>query len=385
MSQSKGNINKLDLPEGVPALNSIYFYLTEGCNCKCRHCWITPKYEAGGEGKWPYISLSQLKNVVEQGKKLGLSSVKLTGGEPLIHPDILEILEYLAQTDLRVIVETNGLACTDKVAAAIRKCKNPFVSVSLDGAQKGTHNWVRGVDNAYDGALEGIRNLVNNKLNPQLIMSLVKRNKDQVDELVELAEKLGASSIKFNLVAPVMERGELLAGQDEILSLKEFMDIGKHIEDDLQPKTKISLHYSYPFAFKSLSAMFEKGDTGRCGIFGIMGVLGSGKYALCGIGESVKELIFGDVEKDSLADIWNHNKILNEIREGIPEKLEGICKDCIMKNMCLGHCVANNYFVNRNLFAPFWYCEEAYKQKLFPKSRLTPGSESLKNYNYSIL
>jgi SynChlorMet cassette radical SAM/SPASM protein ScmF len=384
MSQNKSNINQSDLQEGTPALNSVYFYLTEGCNCKCRHCWITPKYEAGGEGKWPYIPLRQFKNVIEQGKKLGLSSVKITGGEPLIHPDILEILEYLAQTDLRVIVETNGLACTDEIAAAIRKCKNPFVSVSLDGAEKATHNWVRGVDNAYDGALEGIRNLVNNQLHPQLIMSLVKRNKDQIDELVDLAQKLGASSVKFNLVAPVMERGEILAGQDEILSLREFMDIGKYIENELQPRTKMRLSYSHPFAFKSLSAMFEKGETGRCGIFGIIGVLGSGKYALCGIGENVKELIFGDVEKDKLADIWYNNKILNEIREGLPDRLEGICKDCLMKHMCLGHCVANNYFVNRNLFASFWYCEEAYKQKLFPKSRLVPSSESQINYTLSV-
>lgn len=124
--------------------------------------------------------------------------------------------------------------------------------------------------------------------------------------------------------------------------------------------------------------MFEKNDRGRCGIFGIIGVLGSGKYALCGIGENISEMIFGDVEKDKLADIWHNNSMLNEIREGLPSKLEGICGDCIMKSMCLGQCIANNYFVNHNLFAPYWFCEEAHKMKLFPESRLVPGSISAK-------
>ncbi len=365
-----------DLKKDIPSLNSIYFYLTEGCNCKCRHCWITPKYEAGGKGKWPYIALPEFKSAIEQGLRLGMSSVKLTGGEPLIHPDILDILKYIEKTGLRLIIETNGLVCTPEIASAIKRCSNSFVSISLDGAEPGTHNWVRGVDNAYDGALQGVRNLVEVGIHPQLIMSLVRRNKDQIDDLVELAEKIGADSVKFNLVAPLMERGQQMADQDEILTVKEFIEIGKRIDQEIKPKSKVKLYYSDPSAFKSLSALFEKKEAGGCGIFGIIGVLGSGKYALCGIGENVPELIFGDVKKDKLADVWNNNDFLNKIREGLPSKLEGICGDCIMKEMCLGECIANNYFVNKNLFAPFWFCKEALEMKIFPESRIVPGSKS---------
>ena len=379
MSEDKNfELNTMDLKEGTPSLNTIYFYLTEGCNCKCRHCWITPKYESGGKGKWPYIALPLFKEIIEQARRLGLTSVKLTGGEPLIHPDILDILAYIENSGLHLVIETNGLACTPEIAEAIKRCAKPFVSVSLDGSRADTHNWVRGVDNAYDDALNGIRNLVKAGIRPQIIMSLVKRNKEQIEELVELAEKINASSVKFNLVAPLMDRGEQLAEHDETLSIQEFIELGRIIEQDIQPKSKIFLSYSHPFAFKSLSAIYEKNDSGRCGIFGIIGVLGSGKYALCGIGENVKELVFGDAGKDKLADIWHNNSVLNEIRNGLPEKLEGICGDCIMKKMCLGQCIANNYFVNNNLFAPFWFCQEAHKMKLFPESRLIPGSKSAK-------
>ena len=68
-------------------LNQIYFYLTEGCNLRCRHCWIAPKFQDEGSS-YPVLSLDLFKSIVEQGKALGLYGVKLTGGEPLMHPDI---------------------------------------------------------------------------------------------------------------------------------------------------------------------------------------------------------------------------------------------------------------------------------------------------------
>ena len=97
-------------------------------------------------------------------------------------------------------------------------------------------------------------------------------------------------------------------------------------------------------------------------------------YALCGIGETVPELVFGDAETDRLKDVWNNNPVLNDIREGLPEELKGIWGDCLMKNMCLGLYVAMNYYRSKDLFAPHWYCEEAHNAGFFPAERIRPGS-----------
>jgi radical SAM protein with 4Fe4S-binding SPASM domain len=107
-----------------------------------------------------------------------------------------------------------------------------------------------------------------------------------------------------------------------------------------------------------------------CGIYGILGVLANGAYALCGIGETVPDLVFGHVSKDPLADVWRDNPVLREIREGLPRRLGGICGECLMKGVCLGNCIAQNYYRSRNLWAPFWYCEEASRMGLFPSSRI---------------
>ena len=141
-------------------LNQIYFYLTEGCNLRCLHCWIAPKFQDEGS-PYPVLSLDLFKSIVEQAKPLGLSGLKLTGGEPLMHPEIGEILEYIRGEDLNLTMETNGVLCSPEIARQIRACKNPFVSVSLDGADAKTHEWVRGVRGCFESALEGIKHLVN--------------------------------------------------------------------------------------------------------------------------------------------------------------------------------------------------------------------------------
>lgn len=321
----------------------------------------------------PFIKFELFKHVVEQGEALGIGGVKLTGGEPLINPEIEKILSYLAGKELRLTIETNGVACTSKLVKKMKKCKNPFISVSLDGANPKTHDWVRCVDGAFDAAIKGINNLVSGGIRPQIIMSIMKKNSAEMEKLVRLAEKIGAESVKFNMVLPT-SRGENIYDSGEGLSIDELIKLGKWVENDLSPNSKIRIIYSHPFAFKSLSGIYgEKGDRGRCGIFGIIGVLGNGKYALCGIGESVPELIFGDAQKDRLKDIWNKNPVLCELREGLPSKLQGICGECIMKAQCLGSCIALNYYRYKKLLAPYWFCEEAEKAGLFPENRKILG------------
>jgi len=351
-------------------LNTIYFYLTEGCNLACRHCWIAPKYQTG-DHTYPSLDLDLFRSILRQAKAMNVSAVKLTGGEPLIHPQILEIMELIRTEDIRLTMETNGVLCTSEMAKEISLGKNAFVSVSIDAADPEIHEWVRGVKGCFDAAVEGVRNLVKYKMRPQIIMTIMRRNKHQMEAIVRLAESLGAGSVKYNILQPTA-RGETMHEQGETLSIEELMELGNWVENELSKTTNLRLVYSHPIAFRPFSRMFgENGDgCGLCGIFGIIGVLASGKYALCGIGETVPELIFGDARTDRLEDVWKNSEVLNEIRSGLPKHLEGICDECVMKNICLGNCIAQNYYRSKSLWAPYWYCEEAKKAGLFPETRL---------------
>ncbi|NIQ38082.1 MAG: SynChlorMet cassette radical SAM/SPASM protein ScmF [Proteobacteria bacterium] len=354
------------------ALNQLYFYLTEGCNLRCRHCWIAPGYQAVGR-TYPALDFELFRSVVEQAKPLGLSGVKLTGGEPLLHTRIREILDLIRTEGLCLTVETNGVLCTPELALKIAECKNPFVAVSLDGADAETHEWLRGVDGCFETAVDGIRNLVETGLQPQVIMTIMRRNKCQMEAVVRFAESLGAGSVKFNMVQPTA-RGENMHRAEENLPIEELVELGRWVENTLSASTPLRLVYSHPMAFRPLSNMLgSNGDScGVCGILGILGVLGDGSYALCGIGESVPELVFGHATTDRLKEVWGNTPVLIELREGLPHRLEGICGDCLMKARCLGACVAQNYYRTKNIWAPFWYCEEAYGKGLFLGSRRIP-------------
>lgn len=356
-------------------LNKIYFYLTKGCNQRCRHCWIAPKYQTEAQ-TYPSLDVKLFCSIIDQAKPLGLAGIKLTGGEPLLHPEIERILEAVQGEDVCLTLETNGVLCTEEIAKKIAKCKPIFISVSLDGTDAETHEWVRGVKGCFEDGLKGIRNLVDAGLRPQLIMTLMARNKDQLESMVRLAERLGAGSVKFNILQPTA-RGEKMHDKGETLTIEELVTIGRWVETNLQASTSLPVYYDQPAAFRSLGKIFGQNGDGCsvCGILGILGVLADGSYALCGIGETVPELIFGNAAKDRLEDIWNSNSVIWEIREGLPDRLEGICHDCFMKSLCLGDCLAQNFYSSRNLWAPFWFCEEARKQKLFPESRIPPKSK----------
>jgi len=350
-------------------LGSIYFYLTEGCNLRCRHCWIEPKFQTETR-QHAVLDPALFRDIIGQAKPMGLTAVKLTGGEPFLHPRIGEIIEMVRDESLQLTLETNGVLCTPDLAAKVAACKGVFVSVSLDGADAATHEWVRGVDGCFEASLAGIRNLVAAGIRPQVIMSVMRRNHDQIEAVVRLAESLGASSVKFNLVQPTA-RGAKLHEAGETLSIEELLRLGAWVENQLSRRTNLPLHYSHPAAFRPLGRMYgsDGSGCGACSIFSIIGVLADGSYALCGIGETVQELIFGHAAKDRLEDVWNGTPVLRDIREGLPRRLTGVCGECVMKSVCLGSCVAQNYYRSKNLWAGFWFCEEAACAGLFPETR----------------
>jgi len=352
----------------MPVLDQLYFYLTEGCNLVCSHCWLSPGFDPDGD-LYPVLNLELFRAAIQEAKPLGLTSVKLTGGEPLLHPEIMDILNIIKLNGLDLTMETNGLLCTSRVVEAISRQKNSFVSVSIDGADEKTHDRIRGVDGAFKSATGAVRRLAAAGLNPQIIMSIMASNVNQVEDIIKLSENLGAGSIKFNTIQPT-GRGKFVSSSTGSPQIDELIQLGKLVEGELAARTKLSLYFDYPAAFHPLKHFADTGDgCGTCSILCILGVLPSGEYALCGIGSHVEELVFGKIGHDSLAEIWRNNPFLHELRSGLPDRLTGVCSRCLMKYRCLGACIAQNFYRKQSVWAPYWFCEQADAMGLFPASR----------------
>ena len=99
--------------------------------------------------------------------------------------------------------------------------------------------------------LAGVRHLVEAGVKPRIIMSLMGRNKDQMEAMVRLAESLGAESLKFNLTQPTA-RGEKMHQSGEVLTIEELVEFGSWVENGLSGSTDLTLFFDHPVAFRPL-------------------------------------------------------------------------------------------------------------------------------------
>ena len=180
-------------------LTDLYLYLTDQCNLCCSHCWISPGFSQERQNSIP---LADLIKTISEAKSLGLQSVKLTGGEPLLYRDIIGLLEYLVSEDLGILIETNGVLLDKNMVAALKDSNVDQISVSLDAATEALHDEFRGVKGSFRQVVNGLRLLSGSGLNFQVIMTVQRKNRKEIPALIRLCHELGASSLKINPLQP---------------------------------------------------------------------------------------------------------------------------------------------------------------------------------------
>lgn len=360
-------------PQNVPALTQLYVYVTDSCNCACIHCWIYAGAATAGGNGGNFLKPDVLEAAIVEAKPLGLQALKWTGGEPTIHPDFPALLVIQKRHGLQGRLETNGMRITAELAAQLADSGVDQVSVSLDGARPETHDSIRGVRGAWDRAVAGFGHLVTRGYRPQIIMSLMRRNVTELEDVLKLAAQMGAGSVKFNIVQPNL-RGEEIHAAGEAIPVAELIELNRWVEREVAPRFSFPIYFDVPLAFRSLTRILANGSS-TCGIKTILGLLADGSYALCGIGVNVPELVFGRAGYEQLDDVWRNHAVLRRIRESVPDRLEGVCGQCLMKTACLGACIAQNYHDSGDLKADYWFCRDAVAKGLFPTSRLFQDSK----------
>jgi SynChlorMet cassette radical SAM/SPASM protein ScmF len=369
----------LDLPKGVPPLWSFYVYLSDDCNLKCQHCWITPGFVNEGQSPEQVIGVDLLQKGVKEARSLGLINVKLTGGEPMVHPQFLEIVDMLTSEGLSLGMETNGTLLTADIAHHLKEKTNmSFISVSIDGADAETHDQFRGVPGAFENALRGLGFLVDaGYTNTQVIMSVHRNNIGKIEDVVKLAVNQGAGSVKLTPVTNI-GRGEVIHKRGEALDMEDHIQLAHKVRENLRKRFNIPILFNIPQALTPLQELWRtRGRTGSCNVLTILGILGRGEIALCGIGRSIPELVYGYLGEDSIREIWLTHPRIRELRRALDdiESYPGICQQCVHAKTCRTGCVALNYVDSRQLVWPSWLCREAEGQGIFPAARSLRGKK----------
>ena len=321
----------------VPALRLVAWETTRNCNLNCVHC-------RAAATRGPYsdeLDTAAAMVLLDQIAQLGRPIVILTGGEPLLRPDIFEIARYGADRGLRMVMAPNGtLIDADKarrmVAAGIQR-----ISISLDAADAAGHDRFRGVPGAFEGALRGIARAREAGLEFQVNTTVTRSNLDQIPRIQQLAAELGAAAHHIFLLVPT-GRGKYIVDQaidaaQYEQTLNWFYD--QREQTPLQLKATCAPHYyrilrqraraegrTVSFESHGLDAVTRGclGGTGFCF------VSHRGVVQPCGF----LALDCGHVTETSFADIWRSSQIFSALRD--PSRLKGKCGRCEYNRVCGG-------------------------------------------------
>ncbi len=324
-------------------LRLVAWEVTRNCNLNCAHCRAAAtNQDYAGELDTP-AALRLLDRIAEVGQPI----VILTGGEPLMRPDIFELAEYGTAKGLRMVMAPNGTLITEAVAQKMAASGIQRISVSLDGATKERHDGFRGVDGAFEGALRGIEAAKSQGIEFQINTTISKYNYDQIPEILKLAENLGAVALHIFLLVPT-GRGKYIV--DQAINAEEYEYTLNWFYDqkqktNLQLKATCAPHYyrilrqrarqeglSVTYDTHGLDAVTRGclGGTSFCFISH------TGIVQPCGF----LDLNCGDVTQTPFSEIWWHSEIFNQLRDF--DNLKGKCGACEFKSVC-GGCRARAY------------------------------------------
>ena len=183
-------------PSYLPKL--IAWEVTRSCNLSCVH------FRASAE-KGPYpgeLTLEQGKALIDDIVSFSNPVLILTGGDPLMREDIFEIVGYARAAGLRVVMSPNGTLVTPEVARKMKEAGIPRISVSIDFPTAELHDKFRGVPGAFDGAVRGVRTAIEAGVEVQINSTITRLNVEYLDDLLALAEELGAVALHPFLLVP---------------------------------------------------------------------------------------------------------------------------------------------------------------------------------------
>jgi len=186
----------------------VVWNITRACNLKCVHC-----YNDSGAGKPSNeVSTDKAKEVIDDMARFGVPSVLFSGGEPLMRPDLFELIEYAVGKGLRTVISTNGTLISEQTAGKIKERGVSYVGISLDGIGP-INDKFRGVDGAFERAVKGIRNCQRAGVRIGLRLTLTQRNVQDLEALFDFFERENIERACFYHLVP-SGRGGAISTED---------------------------------------------------------------------------------------------------------------------------------------------------------------------------
>ena len=296
---------------------------TNACNMYCDHCYRDAGCKAEEE-----LSTAEAKTLLEQITRAGFKIMIFSGGEPLMRPDIVELVAYAASLGLRPVFGTNGTLITLEMAQKLKAAGAMGMGISLDSMDREKHNKFRKFPGAWEGAVQGMRNCRAAGLPFQIHTTVMEWNNHELEDLTDFAVAEGAVAHHFFFLVPT---GRAKTIEAESLRAEAYEDtlmriMKKQQEVEIELKPTCAPQFLRIAAQMGLKTRFRRGclaGTAYCIISP------RGKVQPC----AYLNMELGDVRQTPFDEIWKNSEVLNKLRT---LEYSGGCGSCEYKRACGG-------------------------------------------------
>jgi radical SAM protein with 4Fe4S-binding SPASM domain len=174
--------------------------LTANCNLQCYYCYRNSDYDH----KENRLNTENLIAILHSLANKGLCSIELTGGEPLLHPDFLKIINFCGEQFSLIGLLTNGTLITDSLVNDLLPIRDKIIiSISLDSHISSVHDKRRGLEGAFKRTINGIRLVAEKGFITRVSMAVDQQNFEHIESTLLLARKLGATMFTYTPILPL--------------------------------------------------------------------------------------------------------------------------------------------------------------------------------------
>lgn len=337
---------------------------TKSCNLECIHCYASAKKSRfAGE-----MTTEEAKEMIDDLASFNVPALLMSGGEPLVRPDILDLAEYATTKGIRVTFSTNGILITEEKARRMAGIGVTYAGISIDGAEP-RHDRMRAKNGAFQETLKGIRNARRYGIRVGVRFTATSENIGDLDTIFRLVEDEGIGRLCiYHLV--YSGRGAYLSGIDVPNEQKRvFMDKLIRQTDrwnregrDIEVMT-VDNHADGPFIYLWLlendparapqaRELVMKNGGNRTGV--AIGAIDS--FGFVHPDQFTQHHIVGNIRERRFSEIWTdpHVALLAGLRER-RSKLRGRCSTCKWLSCCNGNFRARA----EGAFSDYWESDPA--------------------------
>jgi len=309
------------------------------------------------------LTTEEAKEFITDLSEMKAPVLLFSGGEPLLRRDIFELGKFSVDSNLRVVLSTNGTLITPEIALKIKDAGFQYAGVSIDGMPK-THDDFRAMDGAFAAAIDGMRNCMTIGVKTGVRFTINKFNQDELEKIIDLVVKEGIPRFcMYHLV--YSGRGFGLMSTDtsliekrktiEFLVDKTLELYKKGVEVEL---LTVDNHADGVYIYNYLKKTDPERADEVMQLLQMHGGCSAGtKFANVDPQGNVHPCQFwqhetlGNVKERKFSEIWNdeHNQLLIQLRQK-SDLIKGRCGSCDFKSVC-GGCRIRAEVVSNDLWA----------------------------------